>query len=72
MCPGYVYPQEVICQWLSGLNASRFQHSYCAHCSIVHFFTAFIVLYRTVYSYSAVVGKNNQLGLRCICVAEFG
>lgn len=37
MCPGSVYPPEVSCQWLAGLNASRFQRSYCAHCAIIHF-----------------------------------
>lgn len=37
MCPGSVYPPEVSCQWRRGLNAGRFQHGYCAYCSVVYF-----------------------------------
>lgn len=75
MCPGSVYPPEVSCQWLAGLNASRFQHSYCAHCAIIHFLPS--LLFCTAPFTVTVLWQEKKIyiyiqpGIRCICVAEF-
>lgn len=73
MCPGSVYPPEVSCQWLSGLNGSRFQHSYCAHCAIGHFLASLLFCAAPLTVAVLWQEKNYiQPGLRCVCIVSSG